>query len=219
MCDQCAAIPDEDRHLELFLRGCPVARETFPQTMDKVLQRVAKRLLPAYAEDVVQQMWLLLLRTGEGQFDPFRGNARRFLHGKMLNAARDVAAANAAPGTRTRRTPADPACGRVEWLATCTEAADPAELAVSHMAIQDMVQHADAHAGAGVGQALRVILAEDCTVTEAARTVGMQRLTLSRAMHRWIGSSWGAEQQRRLMRAHDSLDAGSTVARHAQPAA
>jgi len=54
------------------------------------------------AEDVVQQMWVLLLQKSPGAFDPTRGTAINYLWFVMKTAARDVGASYTAPGQRTR---------------------------------------------------------------------------------------------------------------------
>lgn len=184
MCDQCAAILDEDRHLELFLQGCPVAGESFPKAMYGVLLATGERLLSGYGEDVVQQMWLILVRGGTAKFDRHRSSARNYLHGILRNAARDVAACHPAPGARTRRTATDPARGRLDLL-PLQEVPDPADVAVSRLNAKRILEDADAHGAPLVGQALRVIVFQGCTVTEAARKLGFHRLAVRRAIDRW----------------------------------
>jgi hypothetical protein len=95
------------RPLIAFLEGDPQVREDFPAHLHDRLLKVARRVAPqlarkGLAEDVVQQMWVLLLQKSPGAFDPTRGTAINYLWFTMKTAARDIQASYTAPGQRTR---------------------------------------------------------------------------------------------------------------------
>lgn len=90
-----------------FLEGDLEAREKFPFLYHDKLIKIASRIAPDLAEsgleeDIVQQMWLLLLQTTTTKYDPSRGSVETYLKLLLKTAARDVRAAFVPPGEKTR---------------------------------------------------------------------------------------------------------------------
>ena len=98
---------DLDTLLQGFLQGNPAAREmlirrthtSLLREVDKAAPDLAQRDL---AEEVVQQLWAMLLVKKPGAFDSTRAGARTYLGVVLNDAARRVRADNTPPGARTR---------------------------------------------------------------------------------------------------------------------
>lgn len=89
--------------LSAFLSGDPNARQELPKRIHKKLIRQAQHFTPAYlAEDAVQRMWELLLRSKPTSFEPHKISAKFYIKRLLLKAARDVQASMTPPGERTR---------------------------------------------------------------------------------------------------------------------
>jgi DNA-directed RNA polymerase specialized sigma24 family protein len=89
--------------LTAFLKGDTQARTKLHSLLHKRLAKFARRLVPIHlAEDAVQRMWELLLRKSPDSFDLTRVSAVQYLILLLRTAARDVRAAETAPGQRTR---------------------------------------------------------------------------------------------------------------------
>lgn len=93
--------------LVAFLNGDCDAREELPRRLNDRLVATARRLAPDLArrglhEDIVSEMWLLLLKKGPGSYDPQRSAPMTYLHTLLRRARRDVYAQNTPPGARTR---------------------------------------------------------------------------------------------------------------------
>lgn len=93
--------------LVAFLDGDCDARNELPRRLHGKLIVETRHLAPDLLhrdlqEDVVQQMWLLLLRMNPGSYDPQRSAPMTFLSKLLLRARRDVYAQFTPPGARTR---------------------------------------------------------------------------------------------------------------------
>lgn len=91
---------------EAFINGDSEARETLPLRLhDKLLQEAreqARELSEDQLEDIVQEVWLLILGPRGAGWNRDRGSAWSFLRQLIKDAARAVRATYAPPGVRTR---------------------------------------------------------------------------------------------------------------------
>lgn len=196
---QHAQNPGREAELVLgFLAGDADARDALPRELGKRLLWAAGRLAPDLRkrelhEDVVQQMYLLLLKRPEDHFDPDRGTAWSYLETQLRLAARDVRSDEALAGEARR--PARGETGEFPDtppplpLQEVPEPRDGSELPEDQVlarlaagALGDAVQ---GEAPPWVGSAL-ILLAEDRTITETAEALRITRFTLRRSLIRWV---------------------------------
>jgi RNA polymerase sigma factor (sigma-70 family) len=87
---------DLNSTLAEFLHGSPAARETFPIIVAPMLRKMAANALRDrrrdLADEVVNEVYVDLLRQSASDFDPARGNAEPYLLYLVKHAARRVRA-------------------------------------------------------------------------------------------------------------------------------
>lgn len=93
--------------LVAFLNGDRDAKNELPRRLHEKLIGKVYHLAPDLVrrdlqEDVVQQMWELLLQMKPDSYDPERSAPMTFLSKLLLRARRDVYVQNTPPGARTR---------------------------------------------------------------------------------------------------------------------
>lgn len=193
----------DDHDFEGFLHGDPHVRETLPTTFERRLLSYASKLGFDRREDVVQQLWLIVLEGG-ATFDPRRGAPITFLKQVMRRAARDVYAVNAPAGERTRPRADEDRRFRAVSLDEIVNPGSEDETTVAEMVVddtEDAEREATAHVDAEalleviavtappfVVKALRLIYENDLAFEEAAMAVGVSRFTLRRELDKWCAS-------------------------------
>lgn len=182
-----------------------------PRRLDRPLQRHARAQAGdlekrALIEDVIQQTWLILVRRGPRKVNP-AGNAVAFAKAVLrTSAVRDVRAAHAPPGQRTRRREEDgdrsrppvisldvevetrfgeriPCADAVE--ATANGAEDPMDAVCEDLDMKELLHLASMTGPDFVTRALALICFDGLTTPEAAKELGVCRFRLRRALKRW----------------------------------
>jgi len=147
-------------------------------------------------DDAVSRTWELLMRRDIASFDPARVRARTFLAQLLRCAIRDVRAAHAPPGQRTRQ-PArdDTAMTWPGWAITIDDIVDvdmetitleePIDAILDALAADEILALADVTAPQLVAEGLHAVHDEGLTLTQAAAKCGRHRSNLRRAIDRW----------------------------------
>lgn len=190
--------PDHIESLVLgFLAGDPKARESLPSDLEETLRKIAGEIAPdlkarGLTEDIVQELFLLLLTRPAGHYNPGRAGPWAYLWTMLLLAARDVRAKEALAGAprRPKRNeegeypdvlpplPLQDALipdDKIEYLE---------DLVLSEIVTAAFIDTVPAEAPAWLGRALSLVV-EGLTITETAAAVGVSRFVLRRALNRW----------------------------------
>lgn len=191
--------PGREAELVLgFLAGDEEARDALPHELGERLLWAVGRVAPdlvrrGLREDVVQQMYLLLLKRSGDHYDPDRGTAWRYLETMLRLAARDVRSEAALAGEARR--PARDETGEFPDtppplpLQEVPEPRDGSELpedqVLARAAVRALAGTVPDEAPSWTGPAV-TLLSEDRTITEAAGLLGITRFTLRRALTRWV---------------------------------
>lgn len=193
-------VHSDEELMEAFLDGDPVARAELPKRFGPRLQSIARRTDVRLTrlgldEDIVQQVYLLLLTRPPGHFDRARGDGVwGYLKAMVRLATRDLLAQYAPPGMRTRaRISPEPDNGVNEAAVIAPRQAlggdRPAldfteDVALSHVTGKMIVDGLEADAPDWLRRVLGLVI-EGLTVTEAAAAVGLSRYAVRRALGRW----------------------------------
>jgi DNA-directed RNA polymerase specialized sigma24 family protein len=177
-----------------FLAGDPYAREALPRETGADLLGIARRVAPdlearGLADDVVSEMFRLLLSRPAGHYDPDRGDPWGYLREMVRLAARDVHDREAPAGTPRRHAEgeADPAPLPVPLEAgqAAGDAAEGFEARVlGAIMAASVIDAVPAEAPAWLSAALSLAV-EGLSVTETADALQVSRFQLRRALNRW----------------------------------
>lgn len=180
-----------------FLAGDPYAREALPRETWADLLGIARRVAPdlearGLADDVVSEVFRLLLSRPAGHYDPDRGHPWGYLREMVRLAARDVHGREAPAGTprRPRRgaeDEVDPAPLPVP-LEAGQAAGDAAQgfedRVLGAIMAASFIDAVPAEAPAWLSAALSLAV-DGLSVTEAADALQVSRFQLRRALNRW----------------------------------
>lgn len=179
-----------------FLAGKPEARSALPRDLRDPLLKMAGQVAPdlrvrGLEQDVVQEMFRLLLSRPAGHYVPQRGTGWAYLRTMLKLAARDVRAMEAPAGGPRRPRKTDNggfACVQSEPLDE-TGARGPVterqeDCVVARIAIAQFIDGMPPCAPAWLPRAL-ILISEGLTVTETARALEISRFTLRRSLDRW----------------------------------
>ena len=180
-----------------FLAGDPQAREFLPRNFGEQFLKIAGDVAPdlktrGLAEDIVQEMYQLLLTRPIGHYDPGRGGPWAYLRCMARLAARDVRAKESPAGAPRRpKRDADGGFGSVlpplpfdELLVLDSVAEDPEDLALAGVAATALIGAIPAEAPGWLPMALALV-ADGLSVTETAGALEISRFALRRALTRW----------------------------------
>ncbi|MEV4630465.1 hypothetical protein AB0J90_29805 [Micromonospora sp. NPDC049523] len=198
--DRATPVHDDEQLIEGFLAGDPGARIDLPKRFGPRIRRIAQRsdvrlARLDLAEEVEQQLYLLLLTRPAGHFDRTRcDGVWGYLRAMTRLAARDVLAQYAPPGTRTRAHVSPEPNSHVKEAGAMTSrqvlVEDRPSVAVAEdvalgQVVSEMIMNGlEAEAPSWLRHVLRLVV-EGLTVTEAAAVVGRSRFAVRRALGRW----------------------------------
>jgi hypothetical protein len=180
-----------------FLAGDPEARESLPSDLGERLRKIAGEIAPdlkarGLTEDIVQELFRLLLTRPAGHYNPDRAGPWAYLRTMLLLAVRDVRAKEAPAGAprRPKRNEGGESGGVLPPL-SLQDALIPddkieyfEDLVLSEIVTVAFIDAVPAEAPAWLGRALSLVV-EGLTITETAAAVGVSRFVLRRALNRW----------------------------------
>jgi hypothetical protein len=180
-----------------FLAGDPQARESLPRDLREKLLKIAGEVAPdlkarGLAEDVMQEMFQLLLTRPADHYDPERGSPWAYLRTMVWLAARDIRAKESPAGVPRRpRRNEDGGFDSVQrplplddTLATGCVVEDPEERALAGIGAAALIGAIPAEAPAWLPRALSLAV-EGMPVTEPAGALRISRFALRRALRHW----------------------------------
>jgi DNA-directed RNA polymerase specialized sigma24 family protein len=149
------------------------------------------RLPEELCEEVIAATWAKLLEHDEG-FDPTRMSASQFIYGLRRNADKQVRRRHGfwyQSPILSLEAPRSQSTGNGEVSTTLGESLEdlrlPFEMRVELLDEARRALDAVVRAPGHVAAALRAIYYEDVSLNEAAKLIGMDRVTLTRHIRRW----------------------------------
>jgi DNA-directed RNA polymerase specialized sigma24 family protein len=180
-----------------FLAGNPQDRESLPRDLGEKLLKIAGEVAPdlkarGLAEDVVQEMFQLLLTRPADHYDPERGSPWAYLRTIIWLAARDIRAKESPAGVprRPKRNEdggfdsARPPLPLDDTLAPGCVVEDPEDCALARIGAAALIGAIPAKAPTWLPIALSLVV-EGMTVTETAGALRISRFALRRALRHW----------------------------------
>jgi DNA-directed RNA polymerase specialized sigma24 family protein len=180
-----------------FLAGDPQARECLPRYLGERLLKIVGAVAPdlktrGLAEDVVQEMFQLLLTRPAGHYDAERGGPWAYLRTMICLAARDIRAKESPAGVprRLKRNKDGefysvlPPLSLDETVATGYVVEDFEDSALARIVTAALIEAIPSEAPAWLPMALSLVV-EGMTVTETADALRISRFALRRALRHW----------------------------------